>query len=83
MNKEICPFCGKKEYVIYAGDTVDVGFGDNYQVTPNEYECLYCGFEDIERYKWTEEQLIEKYKKTMKKRIKSSLKWCSYMIGKL
>ena len=79
-EKDICPFCGKEEYIKYDGETIDVGFGDNHQISPDEYECLYCRFKDQERCKWTEEELIKKHKKKIKKDIKANLKWCSYMI---
>ncbi len=79
-DKDRCPFCGKEEYVIYKGDTIDVGFGDNYQISPDEYECLYCGFSDCERNKYTEEELIKRYKKNLKKNVMATLKWCQDMI---
>jgi len=83
MEAEICPFCGKKEYMTYEGDTIDVGFGDNYQIAPDEYECVYCGFKDKQDNELPIEQLIKKYKKEIKKEIKANLEWCIYMVRRL
>ncbi len=78
MEKDICPFCGKKQYVTWKGDEVNVEVG-MLQISPNQYECLYCGYEDQERCKYTEEQLIKMHKKKIKKEITLSRKWCDYM----
>jgi Zn ribbon nucleic-acid-binding protein len=81
-DTKICPFCGHEEYITYLGDTIDVGFGDNYQIAPDEYECLYCGFKSNERCE-NIEQLIKQYKKEIKKTIRVNLKWCSDMLKHL
>ncbi len=78
MEKDMCPFCGKEEYVTWKGDEVNVEVG-MLQISPDQYECLYCGFEDQESCRFTEEQLIKIHKKKIGREIKASLKWCNYM----
>lgn len=81
-EKDICPLCGKKEYISWEGDEVDVGVG-MIQVSPDMYECLYCGFEDQEQCEHSEEELIAKHKKKIRKDIKDMLKYIRYMINKI
>lgn len=75
MEKDTCPFCGKKEYVTWPGDTGDYGI----QISPDMYECFYCGYEDQERCKYSEKQLFYRHKRRISKKIKLGRKWCDYM----